>query len=268
MKILDRTIDLNRSAAEISEDILKETIGVGQVVTVSKRPGVGRGRYPRDVTVKQVNPDGSFVGSDGIDYLKTDVDDTWADPAGGTHGANDDPLKTYESSSQIPSNIEEFAKRKGLWDVVKKVNSWIEKASGGKDHVRGGTAIGKNYNTLVLDINRESGDVYIHDGDEGGTEIKLFDEPVRSYQDFKRVWDENNKPEEPAAEGEPKNESVGDPDPEIDYAGVKCKYQQTYLDNRLDDAQAQIDLYTKQGRKATVVHDGEFHHLYVEPKKG
>jgi hypothetical protein len=49
----------------------------------------------------------------------------------------------------VPSNIKDFAKRKGVSSLVNKVAGWAEKV--GK-RITGGTAIGYNYSTLILDM--------------------------------------------------------------------------------------------------------------------
>jgi hypothetical protein len=53
------------------------------------------------------------------------------------------------TEAYVPSNIAEFAKRKGVSSLVKTVAGWAEKV--GK-RIVGGTAIGKNYDTLILDM--------------------------------------------------------------------------------------------------------------------
>jgi hypothetical protein len=83
----------------------------------------------------------------------------------------------------IPSNIRDFAKRKGVLPLVNKVAKWAE-AVGAR--IAGGTAIGKNYSTLVLDLDyKQQGEVRI---DTDNETITLFDEPVRSYNEFQRVY--------------------------------------------------------------------------------
>jgi hypothetical protein len=53
------------------------------------------------------------------------------------------------TEAYVPSNIKEFAKRKGVSSLVNKVAGWAEKV--GKS-ITGGTAIGYNYSTLILDM--------------------------------------------------------------------------------------------------------------------
>jgi hypothetical protein len=87
------------------------------------------------------------------------------------------------TEANIPSNIRDFAKRKGVLPLVNKVAKWAE-AVGAR--VAGGTAIGKNYSTLVLDLDyKQQGEVRI---DTDNETITLFDEPVRSYNEFQRVY--------------------------------------------------------------------------------
>ena len=78
----------------------------------------------------------------------------------------------------IPSNIEEFAKRKYVLPLVKKIANWAEKA--GK-RINGGTAIGKNYSTLILDLTYQGGEIRINCDTE---EIVVKGEPVENYNEF------------------------------------------------------------------------------------
>jgi len=87
------------------------------------------------------------------------------------------------SEANVPSNIRDFAKRKGVTPLVNKVAKWAE-AVGAR--IAGGTAIGKNYSTLVLDLDyKQQGEIRI---DTDNETITLFDEPVRSYNEFQRVY--------------------------------------------------------------------------------
>ena len=87
------------------------------------------------------------------------------------------------TEANVPSNIREFAKRKGVTPLVNKVAKWAE-AVGAR--IAGGTAIGKNYSTLVLDLDyKQQGEIRI---DTDNDTITLFDEPVRSYNEFQRVY--------------------------------------------------------------------------------
>ena len=82
----------------------------------------------------------------------------------------------------VPSNIKEFAKRKGATSLVNKVAGWAEKAGKG---IRGGTAIGKNYSTLVLDLSYQDGAIRINLDDDT---VTLYGEEVFDAKSFKQVY--------------------------------------------------------------------------------
>jgi hypothetical protein len=86
------------------------------------------------------------------------------------------------SEAYVPSNIKEFAKRKGVSSLVNKVAGWAEKVGKG---IRGGTAIGYNYSTLILDMTYQGSEIRINTDDDT---VTLYDEPVRSFNDFQRVY--------------------------------------------------------------------------------
>jgi hypothetical protein len=91
------------------------------------------------------------------------------------------------TEANVPSNIAEFAKRKGVSSLVKIVAGWAEKV--GK-RIVGGTAIGKNYDTLILDMTYQGSEIRINTEYET---IELYDEPVRTFAQFKRVYEENQE---------------------------------------------------------------------------
>jgi hypothetical protein len=97
------------------------------------------------------------------------------------------------SEAYVPSNIKEFAKRKGISSLVNKVAGWAEKAGKG---IRGGTAIGKDYSTLVLDMTYQGGEIRINTDNDT---ITLFDEPVNSFNEFQRVYIDGQDLEENVA---------------------------------------------------------------------
>ena len=86
------------------------------------------------------------------------------------------------TEAYVPQNIKEFAKRKGVSRLVNTVAGWAEKLG---RRITGGTAIGKNYNTLILDMGYQTADIRI---DCEGEAVELYDEPVYSFADFKRVF--------------------------------------------------------------------------------
>jgi hypothetical protein len=85
----------------------------------------------------------------------------------------------------VPSNIKEFAKRKGVSSLVNKVAGWAEKVGKG---IRGGTAIGMNYSTLILDMTHQGSEIRINTNNDT---VELYDEPVRSFDEFKQVYLDN-----------------------------------------------------------------------------
>jgi hypothetical protein len=97
------------------------------------------------------------------------------------------------TEAYVPSNIKEFAKRKGVTSLVNKVAGWAEKAGKG---IRGGTAIGKDYSTLVLDMTYQGGEIRINTDNDT---ITLFDEPVNSFNEFQRVYIDGQDVEENVA---------------------------------------------------------------------
>jgi hypothetical protein len=88
--------------------------------------------------------------------------------------------------ANVPSNILEFAKRKGVSALVQKVARWAEKA--GK-RIVGGTAIGKNYNALVLDLTYNGGEIYI---DCFKKQVRVNDQYVDDYDSFEYALDPSN----------------------------------------------------------------------------
>jgi hypothetical protein len=86
------------------------------------------------------------------------------------------------TEAYVPQNIKEFAKRKGVSRLVNTVAGWAEKVGA---RITGGTAIGKYYNTLVLDMGYQTADIYINCEEET---VELYGEPVRSFSEFKNVF--------------------------------------------------------------------------------
>jgi hypothetical protein len=97
------------------------------------------------------------------------------------------------NEAYVPSNIKEFAKRNGASALVNKVAGWAEKCGKG---IRGGTAIGKNYSTLVLDLGYQDGAIHINLDDQT---VDLYGEEVFDVKSFKMVLDNNANEIEEAA---------------------------------------------------------------------
>lgn len=89
----------------------------------------------------------------------------------------------------IPDNIKKFAKTKGATSTVNKIALWAKKA--GKSIV-GGTAIGKHYSTLsldLLDLTYEGGEVSIDKVsiDTDNNAIKVNGHLVTDYMGFQKA---------------------------------------------------------------------------------
>jgi hypothetical protein len=100
-------------------------------------------------------------------------------------------LESVNEAARVPSNVLEFAKRKGSYAtaLVKKAAGWAEKA--GK-YISNGTAIGKNYSTIILDMKHHGSEIYINLDDET---IELFGEPVTDAKSFAKVLATNESVE-------------------------------------------------------------------------
>jgi hypothetical protein len=94
---------------------------------------------------------------------------------------------------KIPENIKSFAKRKQILPLVMQVARWAEKAG---ENIVGGTAIGKNYSTLVLDLTREGGEIHINTEDEtievNGNWVDNYDGFVTALQPEAQGPDEDD----------------------------------------------------------------------------
>jgi hypothetical protein len=98
-------------------------------------------------------------------------------------GAAEDTPEKELTEANVPSNIKDFAKRKGVSSLVNKVAGWAEKVGA---RIAGGTAVGMNYATLVLDLDyKQQGEIRINTDNET---IKLYDEPVDNFNAFQRVY--------------------------------------------------------------------------------
>ncbi len=92
-----------------------------------------------------------------------------------------------DEAAQIPSNIEKFAKERGVLRDVKQLARWAEKAGLG---IRGGTAIGKGYDTLVLDLTYNGAEIYF---DTYTGKIKVNRQPVNSWKTFSKAVNESSE---------------------------------------------------------------------------
>jgi hypothetical protein len=134
------------------------------------------------------------------DYLKNNLSEATKDEETEFHKKLDKLVhntfgkrKGELEEAYVPSNIKDFAKRKGISSLVNKVAGWAEKV--GK-RITGGTAIGYNYSTLILDMEYQGSEIRINTDNDT---IELYDEPVYSFNDFKQVYLDNQDIEENVA---------------------------------------------------------------------
>jgi hypothetical protein len=179
-------------------------IQLNQTLTYEKREGEGK-------DLKQI----AFL-EEWIEETKAKLKEKVAQHKQGINEAN------------VPSNIAEFAKRKGVSSLVKTVAGWAEKV--GK-RIVGGTAIGKNYDTLILDMTYQGSEIRINTEYET---IELYDEPVRTFAQFKSVYEENQ-------EEESVNEGMG--------GQLDEKY---FIEVSVRDARKAIDIFNDQYSKADI----------------
>ena len=87
----------------------------------------------------------------------------------------------------LPNNVKGWVKERGpeSYRIANKVAGWVQRL--GK-RIGGGTAVGKYYSTLVLDIKYQGSEIRI---DLDTDEIEFFGQPVRSFNEFKAVWEES-----------------------------------------------------------------------------
>jgi hypothetical protein len=114
-----------------------------------------------------------------FDMLKGDLETVVTNLKGGLS-------ESMLDEAYVPDNIKKFAKERGVSSLVNKAAGWAEKV--GK-RITGGTAIGKNYSTLILDMGYQTGDIRINTEDET---IELYGEEVNSFPEFKKVYMDEN----------------------------------------------------------------------------
>jgi hypothetical protein len=85
----------------------------------------------------------------------------------------------------VPDNVKAYAKQRGVSSLVNKVAGWAEKVG---RKITGGTAIGKNYGTLILDMGHQTSDIYINIDNQT---VELYGEEVNSIDEFKEVYKNN-----------------------------------------------------------------------------
>lgn len=170
---------LQKIAGLLKESEENQSLEMGDRVVVT----YGSQFYGQEGTIRDVRSGFVIVKIDDTDGLHSmhmsdvekieDEDDDEDD-----YGPMEDEIN---EAAYVPDNVVKFAKKKGVSALVNKVANWAEK-SGKK--IRGGTAIGKNYDTLILDLSYQDGAIYI-DIPEGT--IELYGEPVFDSKSFAKV---------------------------------------------------------------------------------
>ena len=169
----------SKSAAEKLEAILSNlsrNISTDSTIpTASKQGLLGAFNEMMDIVNGMLDAEEADSFYDDDDYGSDNPDDD--------HG----PIEEDEiSEAYVPSNIKDFAKRKGISSLVNKVAAWAEKAGKG---IRGGTAVGKNYSTLVLDLDYQDGAIRINTSDDyDEPTVELYGEPVYDARSFAKVF--------------------------------------------------------------------------------
>jgi len=168
----------SKSAAEKLEAILSNlnrNISTDSTIpTASKQGLLGAFNEMIDIVNDMLDAEEADSFYDDDDYGSDNPDDD--------HG----PIEEDQiSEAYVPSNIKDFAKRKGITSLVNKVAAWAEKSGKG---IRGGTAVGKNYSTLVLDLDYQDGAIRINTSDDyDEPTVELYGEPVHDARSFAKV---------------------------------------------------------------------------------
>lgn len=148
-----------------------------------------------DVEIQDSDFDGSSMqedyNEDTDEYEDDDEDDD------DDYEDEDDDYE-YDPKAYVPGNIVNWITReierkrvpKQLLPLVKMVATWADKT--GKS-ISGGTTIGKNHDTLILDLNHQDSAIYI---DIPNLSIKVHDERVRDFDDYEEAIANQNSDED------------------------------------------------------------------------
>jgi len=190
---------LQKIAGIVKENAYEDDFYINVAVRDAKKAiEIIRDDFSREYRNKNIQLDGtdSYVINDrnvaidlfdafkenDIEIIDTDVDAQDSDFDGSS--IQEDEIN---EAAYVPENVAKFAKKKGVTALVNKVAGWAEKAGKG---ITGGTAIGKNYDTLILDLRHQDGAIYI-DISEGT--IELYGEPVNSAKSFAKALEANDQ---------------------------------------------------------------------------
>ena len=88
--------------------------------------------------------------------------------------------------NKLTPEITEFLRNKPEQRIIaKKVNTWLKEIC--NRNVCGGTAVGKYYGTLILDINYQGGEISIS---EDGV-INLLGEEIKNKKEFVQIFNKS-----------------------------------------------------------------------------
>ena len=94
-------------------------------------------------------------------------------------------IKGLNRKNSLPSNILDFLNdRSEQRASAKKLNNWLQSIC--NRNISGGTAVGKHYSTLILDITYQGGEVSIS---EEGT-INMFGTDINDKNEFVKCFNE------------------------------------------------------------------------------
>jgi hypothetical protein len=167
------------------------------------------------------------MSDDDDDFRLGKTDPSWNDE----DMYDDDDEEELTEAARVPSNVMEFAKRKGQTAVslVKKAATWAEKA--GK-YISGGTAIGKNYSTIILDMKHQGSEIRINlDTDV----ITLFDKKVTDAKSFAKVLATNESADVTEA-------TRKEQDSAVDAAKAKIEQGKAMIDAAKEDLKSAKDM--------------------------
>lgn len=166
---------------KINEEVIKmqEMAGIKQKVTPEKMAEIEKLLNAEESILMSLINSGKMTADQAMAALKQSIE-RFEQEVGQSidYPTIEETDSIEEAQAPIPDNIKRFAQRKGLMAQVRQVANWAGKA--GK-RIVGGTAIGKNYNTLILDLTHNGSEVYI---DADTEEITVYDMPVQSYDQF------------------------------------------------------------------------------------
>jgi hypothetical protein len=210
IELLEEAQDLINEAIDQIDQAVKGTSMQGSVnaYTIAHLSNWANGDNPYDMTIPKI-----------IDELSEDEDEDLEDVR---TRIREDEVEEDLQEAKVPSNVAEFAKRKGVSTIVNTVARWAEKV--GK-RVVGGTAVGKNYDTLILDLTHQGSEVYIDCNNET---IKVNGTEVYDFKSFKSALGESdNEDIEELIKKNPKTgEAVSTSTPADDSLAAKMGYTQ------------------------------------------